>query len=98
MNTRILLIAMKKPFTCGEQKSMTNKIDWKQEVLDSAKFNKKQENLLKHATKSLTDSWLLGVLYTRWKKLKGIREKPISNCSSTFQEWNKIVEKVDKCV
>ena len=49
---------------------MTNKIDWEQEVLDSAKFKKKQENLLKHATKPLTDSWLLGVLYTRWKNLE----------------------------
>jgi len=37
-------------------------IDWKQELLDSAVFNKKQEKLLKNGAKSLTDSWLLGVL------------------------------------
>ena len=54
---------------------MTEKIDWKQELLDSAKFNKKQENLLKNGAKSLTDNWLLGALYIRWKKLKGIREQ-----------------------
>ena len=35
---------------------MTEKIDWQQELLDSAKFNKKQENLLKNGAKSLTDS------------------------------------------
>ena len=53
---------------------MPKKIDWKQELLDSAKFNKKQENLLKNGTKSLTDNWLLGALYIRWRKLKGIRD------------------------
>ena len=53
---------------------MPEKIDWKQELLDSAKFNKKQENLLKNGTKSLTDNWLLGALYIRWRKLKGIRD------------------------
>ena len=52
---------------------MTEKIDWKQELLDSANFNGKQEKILKHGPKSLTDSWILGALYTRWKKLKGIR-------------------------
>ena len=76
---------------------MTEKIDWKQELLDSANFNGKQEKILKHGPKSLTDSWILGALYTRWKKLKGIREKPVPDCSSSFQEWNKKVEDVEKC-
>ena len=76
---------------------MTEKIDWKRELLDSEKFNKKQEKLLKIGAKSLTDSWLLGALYIRWKKLKGIREKPSPNCSSSFQEWNKKVEDADVC-
>jgi len=76
---------------------MTEKIDWKQELLDSANFNGKHERILKHGAKSLTDSWILGALYTRWKKLKGIREKPIPDCSSSFQEWNKKVEDVEKC-
>jgi len=76
---------------------MTEKIDWKQELLDSANFNGKQEKILKHGPKSLTDSWILGALYTRWKKLKGIRVKPVPDCSSSFQEWNKSVEDVEKC-
>ena len=76
---------------------MAKKIDWKQELLDSAKFNKKQENLLKNGTKSLTDNWLLGALYIRWKKLKGIREQPSPDCSSSFQEWNKKIEDADLC-
>jgi len=76
---------------------MTEKIDWKQELLDSALFNKKQENLLKNGPKSLSESWLMGVLYTRWKKLKGIRPDPEPpNCSSSFKEWNKKVEEGKK--
>ena len=53
---------------------MAEKIDWEQELLDSEKFNKKQENQLNNGTKSLIKSWLLGALYIRWKKLKGIRD------------------------
>ena len=63
---------------------MTEKIDWKQELLDSANFNGKQEKILKHGPKSLTDSWILGALYTRWKKLKGIRESLTPNSESSF--------------
>ena len=64
---------------------MTEKIDWK------------QENLFKNGTKSSTDNWLLGTLYIRWKKLKGIREQSSPDCSSSFQEWNKKVEDADVC-
>ncbi len=71
---RVFLVAMKKPSTSWGQKSITEKIDWKQELLDSAKFKKKRENLLKNGTKSWTDNWLLGALYIKWRKLKGIRD------------------------
>ena len=76
---------------------MTEKIDWKQELLDSAKFKKKPENLLKNSAKSFPDNWLLRARYIRWKTLKGIREQPSPYCSSSFQEWNKKVEDADVC-
>jgi len=44
---------------------MTEKIDWKEELLYSVKFNKRQENLLKNCAKSLTDTCSVGALYTR---------------------------------
>ena len=66
---------------------MKEQIDWKQELLDSANFNGKQENILKHGPKFFTDSWLLVALYTRWKKMKGYREPPTPNCQSSFLEW-----------
>ena len=54
-------------------------IDWKQELLDSQKFNKKEEKLLKEGAKSLTDSWYLGALYMRYKVLKGIKDDTKEN-------------------
>ena len=76
---------------------MPKKIDWEQELLDSEKFNKKQEKLLKNGAKSLINSWLLGALYIKWKKLKGIREQLEPKCNSSLQEWNKKVEDADAC-
>ena len=72
---------------------MIDEIDWKQELLDSANFNDKQEKILKNGAKSLTDSWILGALYTRWKKLKGYREPPTPNCQSSFMDWEINVKK-----
>ena len=70
------------------------KIDWKQELLDSQRFNKKAEKLLKEGAKSLTDSWYLGALYVRYKRLKGIKDDPVENkgqLQSSFKEFeNKI--------
>ena len=66
-----------------------NKINWREELLDSSKFNEKEEKLLKHSAKSLSQSWLLGALYTRWKKMKRYREPPTPNCQSSFLEWEK---------
>ena len=56
-----------------------NEINWKEELLESARFNKKQDNLLKNGAKSLADSWLVGALYSRWKRLKGYRAPQTPN-------------------
>ena len=71
---------------------MTEKIDWKQELLDSQRFNKKAEKLLKEGAKSLTDSWYLGALYVRYKRLKGIKDDTKENkgqLQSSFKEFEK---------
>ena len=67
-----------------------NSIDWKQELLDSQRFNKKEEKLLKEGAKSLTDSWYLGALYMRYKVLKGIKDDTKENkgqFQSSFKEF-----------
>ena len=68
---------------------MKEQIDWKQELFDSANFNGKQEKILNYGPNSLTDSWILCALHTRWQKLKGIREPATPNCQSSFLEWEK---------
>ncbi len=51
------------------------------------KKNWKQEKISKNGAKSFTNNWLLAVLHTRWKKVRGIREHSGHNCQSFIQEW-----------
>ena len=72
------------------------KIDWKQELLDSQRFNKKAEKLLKEGAKSLTDSWYLGALYVRWKKLKGLNQKnTVENKGQLQSSFKEFAKKID---
>ncbi len=72
--------------------SDTNEIDWKQELLDSHQFNKKEEKLLKNGPSSLAESWWLGALYVRYKRMKGIVDPPAPDCQSSFKQWNKKID------
>jgi len=72
------------------------KIDWKQELLDSQRFNKKEEKLLKEGAKSLTESWYLGALYMRYKRLKGIKDDTKENkgqLQTSFREFENKIKK-----
>ena len=68
-------------------------VDWKQELLDSQRFNKKEEKLLREGAKNIAQSWWLQALYVRWKKLKGLHLKdPVENngqLQSSFKELGK---------
>ena len=75
---------------------MTEKIDWKQELLDSQRFNKKAEKLLKEGAKSLTDSWYLGALYVRYKRLKGIKDDTKENQGQLQSSFRKFENKIKK--
>ena len=69
---------------------MTDK-EWREEMkaYTSSKF---ELELLENGAKSLSQSWILGALYQKWKKIKGIKEQPPPDCSSSFKEFNKKVE------
>ena len=62
-------------------------VDWKQELLYSQRFNKKEEKLLKEGAKNIAQSWWLGAMFLRYKQLKGIKEKPRPNLQSSFKEF-----------
>ena len=69
---------------------MEHNHNWKEELLSSGIFNKKEKSLLKNGAKSLTDSWWLQALYVRWKKLKGYKNQDIENkgqLQSSFKDF-----------
>lgn len=72
---------------------MKESLNWREELLASQRFNKKEEKLLKYGAKSIAQSWWLGALYARYKKLKGLHLKdPIENkgqLQSSFKEFER---------
>ena len=72
-------------------------IDWKQELLESGRFNKFQEKLLKNGAKSFMQGVYLGYLYTRWRKLKGLNlndpKENTGQMQSSFKEFSNNVKK-----
>ena len=72
-------------------------IDWKQELLESGRFNKFQEKLLKNGAKSLMQGFYLGALYARWRKLKGLNlndpKENTGQMQSSFKEFSDNVKK-----
>ena len=45
--------------------------------------------LLENGCKQLSQSWVLGALYQKWLRIKGVPESPPEpDCSSSFKEWN----------
>ncbi len=71
---------------------MKEEINWREEM-KAYTSSKSQLELLENGPRSLSQSWILGALYQKWKKIKGIPPDPEPpDCSSSFQEWNKNVE------
>ncbi len=70
---------------------MNTDTNWREEM--KAYTNSKyQLELLENGAKSLSQSWVMQVLYQRWKKIKGIKDPEPPDCSSSFKEWNSRVE------
>ena len=66
--------------------------DWREEykAYTSSKY---ELDLLENGAHSLSSSWVLGALYQKWKRIKGIPPDPEPpDCSSSFLEWNNRVK------
>ena len=64
---------------------MTTTQNWREEL--KAYTNSKYElDLLENGPKSLSQSWMMSVLYHKWKKIKGIKSLPSPDCSSSLKE------------
>ena len=49
--------------------------------------------MLDSGPKSLAQSWMMGALYNKWKKMKGYSDPPPPDCSSSLKEWEESVKK-----
>tara|TARA_Y100001937_G_scaffold60306_1_gene82646 strand:- start:245 stop:496 length:252 start_codon:yes stop_codon:yes gene_type:complete len=79
---------IKKELWCMEIDS-TN---WREEWMNYTS-NKKELELLENGAKSLSQSWYLQVMYNRWKKMKGYKEPPQPDCSSSYGDWEQSIKK-----
>ena len=64
--------------------------NWKEEYKQYTS-NKRYLDLLENGAKSLSQGWILGALYNKWKRLKGYdKYDPIENkgqLQSSFKDW-----------
>ena len=74
---------------------MTEKIDWKKEILESGRFNSKfEKNLLENGAKNFMQGIYLGYMYSRYRKIRGLdKDDPVENKgqmqSSLKEFWKK---------
>ena len=61
--------------------------NWREDYKGYKHLNKKQRDLLENGPKSLSQSWILGALYQKWKKMKGYKEPEPPNCQSSLEEF-----------
>ena len=71
---------------------MKKEIDWKNELLESGRFNDQfSKNLLKNGAKNFMQGIYLGYMYSRWKKIRGLdKDYPLENkgqMQSSFKEF-----------
>ena len=69
--------------------------DWREE-LKAYTTDKRQLELLENGPKSLSQSWIMGALHQKWKRIKGIKDPEPPDCSSSLQEWEKSIKKYQK--
>ena len=56
--------------------------------------NKRELELLENGPKSLSQSWIMGALYSRWMKMKGYKYPEPPDCQSSFKEWEDSIKSV----
>ena len=74
-----------------ENNELTRGGNWREEM-KAYTSSKYQLELLENGPRSLSQSWMMQALHQEWKKIKGIKDQPSPDCSSSFKEWNSRVE------
>ena len=62
--------------------------DWREEMKGYTNSRYELE-LLENGSKSLAQSWMMGALHNKWKKIKGIKDPEPPNLQSTYKDFAK---------
>ena len=60
--------------------------DWREEMKGYTNCKYELE-LLENGPKSLAQSWMMGALHNKWKKIKGIKDPEPPNLQSTYKDF-----------
>ena len=60
--------------------------NWREELKEYTSDSRELE-LLENGPHSLAQSWHMSALYTKWKKIKGIKDPEPPNVSSSLKEF-----------
>jgi len=52
-------------------------------------------DLLENGPKSLAQSWMMGALHNKWKKMKGYKDPEPPDCQSSMKEWEQSIKKYE---
>ena len=69
--------------------------NWREEMKGYTS-NKLQLEMLDSGPKSLAQSWMMGALHNKWKKIKGIKDPEPPDVSSSLQEWEESIKKYEQ--
>ena len=73
---------------------MKEEIDWKEELLESGRFNDQfSKGLLENGAKNFMQGIYLGYMYSRWRKIRGLdKDVPLEKTGQmqlSFKEFDK---------
>ena len=76
---------------------MKEEIDWKEELLESGRFNDQfSKGLLDNGAKNFMQGIYLGYMYSRWRKIRDLnKDDPLKNkaqMQSSFKEFEKKIK------
>ena len=65
--------------------------NWREEYKNYTS-SKYELDLLKNGPHSLSQSWMMGALHNKWKKIKGYKVLEPPNCQSSFKKFNERIK------
>ena len=76
---------------------MKEGIDWKEELLESGRFNDRYSiNLIENGAKNFMQGIYLGYMYSRWRKIRSLdKDDPVENkgqLKSSFKDFEKRIK------